>query len=109
VLHFNYITGDKTEQVLFNKRSKSGTVLLQTLYHQRLRPALEYIELCQLVKIASSLEKSYGYPLDIEFGIEDKKLWLLQVRPVTAFHSALNETIDRFPLAYVREFAEKTS
>jgi len=109
VLHFNYITGDKTEQVLFNKRSKSGTVLLQTLYHQRLRPALEYIELCQLVKIASSLEKSYGYPLDIEFGIEDKKLWLLQVRPVTAFHAVLNETIDRFPLKYVTKgFVEKT-
>jgi pyruvate,water dikinase len=97
-LRFSYITSDKTEQIVFNRRAGFGTVRLQTLYHQRLRPALEYVELCQLVRIAASLEKAYGYPLDIEFGIEGSGLWLLQARPVASFLSVLNETLERFPL-----------
>ena len=97
-LRFSYITSDKTEQIVFNRRAGFGTVCSQTLYHQRLRPALEYVELCQLVRIAASLEKAYGYPLDIEFGIEDSCLWLLQARPVASFLSVLNETLERFPI-----------
>ena len=97
-LRFSYITSDKTEQIVFNRHAGFGTVRSQTLYHQRLRPALEYVELCQLVRIATSLEKAYGYPLDIEFGIEGNRLWLLQARPVASFSSVLNETIEHFPL-----------
>jgi len=97
-LHFNYITADKTEQVLFNKRAGYGTVLTSTLYHQRFRPALEYVELCELVSIASRLEAAYGYPLDMEFGIEETKLWILQVRPVATFLPAFRETLNHYPL-----------
>jgi pyruvate,water dikinase len=98
-LHFNYITADKMEQVVFNKRAGFGTVLTPTLYHQRFRPALEYVELCELVSVASRLEAAYGYPLDIEFGIEGTKLWILQVRPIATFLPAFRETINNYPLA----------
>ncbi|MCW8803072.1 MAG: PEP-utilizing enzyme [Ignavibacteriaceae bacterium] len=54
-LQFNYVTTDKTEQVVFNKRAGFGTVLTSTLYHQRFRPALEYVELCELVSFAKHL------------------------------------------------------
>jgi len=97
-LHFNYITADKTEQVVFNKRAGFGTVLASTLYHQRFRPALEYVELCELVSVASRLEAAYGYPLDIEFGIEGTRLWILQVRPVATFLPAFKETLNSYPL-----------
>ena len=97
-LHFNYVTADKTEQVLFNKRVGYGTVLTSTLYHQRFRPALEYVELCELVSASSRLEAAYGYPLDIEFGIEGTKLWILQVRPVATFLPALKETLNKYPI-----------
>jgi pyruvate,water dikinase len=97
-LNFNYITSDKKEQVVFNKRAGYGTVLTPTLYHQRFRAALEYVELCELVSVASRLEAAYGYPLDIEFGIEGTKLWILQVRPVATFLPAFKETINNYPL-----------
>ena len=97
-LQFNYVTTDKTEQVVFNKRVGFGTVLTSTLYHQRFRPALEYVELCELVSVASRLEAAYGYPLDIEFGIEGTKLWILQVRPVATFLPAFRETLSHYPL-----------
>ena len=97
-LRFRYVTADKRDRVVFDKRAGIGTIHAETLYHQRLRPALEYVELCELVAVAARLEAAYGYPLDIEFGIEDAQLWILQVRPVTAFLAAYEETITRYPL-----------
>jgi phosphohistidine swiveling domain-containing protein len=97
-LKFNYITSDKKEQIVFNRKAGYGTVLSPTLYHQRFRAALEYVELCELVAVASRLEEAYGYPLDIEFGIEGTKLWILQVRPVATFLPAFKETIEKYPL-----------
>jgi pyruvate,water dikinase len=98
-LKFNYITADKINQYIFNKRVGYGTVISPTLYHQRFRPALEYVELCELIAMASRLESAYGYPLDIEFGIEGTKLWILQVRPVATFLPAFRETLNNYPLS----------
>lgn len=97
-LRFRYITADKREQVVFSKRAGQGTTRTESLYHQRLRPALEYVELSELVRTAAVLESAYGYPLDIEFGIEGTRLWILQVRPVATFLSALQETVEHYPL-----------
>ncbi|HSD29057.1 MAG TPA: PEP/pyruvate-binding domain-containing protein, partial [Vicinamibacteria bacterium] len=69
-----------------------------TLAHQRLRPALEYVELAELVRLAARLEDAYGHPLDLEFGIEGSRLFLLQARPVATFLSLLQDTLERHPL-----------
>ncbi|HEX7528201.1 MAG TPA: PEP/pyruvate-binding domain-containing protein, partial [Thermoanaerobaculia bacterium] len=98
-LRFRYVTADKREQVVFNRRAGFGTLRTECLYHQRLRPALEYVELTELVRIAARLEAAYGYPLDIEFGIEGTRLFILQARPVASFLSTLHETLTRHPLA----------
>ncbi|MBI9071320.1 MAG: hypothetical protein JEY94_06960 [Melioribacteraceae bacterium] len=97
-LNFNYITADKQEQVVFDKTVGTGTRIEATLYHQRFRPALEYVEICELVKLAIKLESEYGYPLDIEYAIEGSKIWIMQVRPVATFLSAYKETVEKFPL-----------
>ncbi len=97
-LRFRYITADKRDQILFNRRTGLGTARSETLYHQRLRPALEYVELCELVRVAARLEEAYGHPLDIEFGIEGARLYVLQARPVATAMAALAETCDRYPL-----------
>jgi hypothetical protein len=96
-LRFRYITADKREQVVFNARAGYGVIRSSTLYHQRLRPALEYVELAELVAIADRLEAAYGHPLDIEFGIEGAKLWILQARPVGTFPALLRETTQQYP------------
>ena len=97
-LRFRYITNDKRERVVFDAGFGSGTARVPTLYHQRLRPALEYVELCEIVGAAARLESAYRQPLDIEFAIEGMRVWLLQVRPVPAALAAWRETIDRHPL-----------
>ncbi|MBN1824861.1 MAG: hypothetical protein JW958_01260 [Candidatus Eisenbacteria bacterium] len=98
-LRFRYRTGDKREQIVFDRAAGEGTVRTETLYHQRFRPALEYVELCELVRTADRLESAYGYPLDIEFGIEETRLWILQARPVVTFLETLRGTLLGRPLA----------
>jgi phosphohistidine swiveling domain-containing protein len=97
-LRFRYVTADKRERVVFDRRAGFGTSRAECLYHQRLRPALEYVELAELVRVAARLEAAYGYPLDIEFGIEQQQLFILQARPVAVFLSLLQETVERHPL-----------
>ncbi len=98
-LRFRYVTADKREQVIFDRRAGAGTIRAPTLYHQRLRPALEYVELAELARLAARLEAGYGYPLDLEFGLEGARLWLLQVRPVPVLLSTVRETLEHHPLA----------
>ena len=98
-LHFRYRVGDKRTQVVLDDRAGLGTHTVETLYHQRFRPALEYVELGELVRIAARLERLYGQPLDLEFAIEESRLYILQARPVALFHAAWRETRERFPLA----------
>jgi len=97
-LRFRYVTADKREQVLFDRRAGFGTSRVECLYHQRLRPALEYVELAELVRVASRLETAYGYPLDLEFEIEGAQLFVLQARPVATHLSLVRETQERHPL-----------
>ncbi len=97
-LHFRYVTAEKRERVVFNSRLGSGTARVETLYHQRLRPALEYVEICELVRAAGRLEAAYRYPLDIEFAIEGTALYLLQVRPIPTPFAVWRDTVERWPL-----------
>jgi pyruvate,water dikinase len=101
-LRFTYLVADKPVQVVRDERRGTGTRLAETLYHQRLRPALEYVELEELVGRCLRLERAYGYPLDLEFAVEDQRLWLLQARPIGTFWGEFTESLARHPLAAAR-------
>jgi len=101
-LRFRCITACKTEQVVFNRRAGGGTVRVETPSHQRLRSALDYVELQELVRLAVRLESAFGYPLDIEFAIEGDRIWILQVRPVARHAAVLRETLEHRPLRSAR-------
>ena len=98
-LRFQYRVGDKVEQVVFDTATGQGTRRVETLYHQRLRPALEYVELAELVRCSLALEEAWGYPLDLEFAIQEQDVLILQARPVPLFHSLIAETLERFPFS----------
>jgi pyruvate,water dikinase len=96
-VRIRYVTNDKRECVVFDASAGSGTRRAPTLYHQRLRPAMEYVEVCELAAVAARLEAAYRQPLDIEFAIEGTALRLLQLRPVPAALSAWRQTLERYP------------
>ena len=61
---------------LGDERVGQGTVRVATPAHRRLRPALDYPALRQLVEVAMRLEGASGHPIDIEFGFEEDARWL---------------------------------
>jgi phosphohistidine swiveling domain-containing protein len=88
-LRFRYTVGDKRRQVVFDRTRGEGTRLDDTLYHQRLRPALEYADLADVVRASLRLEEALGRPLDLEFALAGDRLHLLQARPIVAYEEAL--------------------
>jgi hypothetical protein len=97
-LRLRYRVADKRERSVRDVARGAGTRQVETLFHQRLRPALEYTELELLVDAALSLEGAFGEPLDVEFALEGPNLWILQARPIPLFRTALRETLLRHPL-----------
>lgn len=102
-LKFNYLTGDKKEQMVFDSEKGFGVKLVETLYHQRFRAAIEYTELCDLCSLSLKLEQTFGYPLDIEFAFDEYEIKILQVRPIPLFFNTLTETVSQFPLNKIME------
>ncbi len=96
-LRFRYLTADKRRRVVLDERFGSGTITVETLAHQRLRPALEYPELGAVVDLALRLEQAYAHPVDIEFAFEDAALCLLQVRPVPGAAAVWGATLGTYP------------
>lgn len=47
-------------------------------------PGLDAAQLGKLRALALKLEKAFGRALDLEWAVEDGKLWLLQARPIAA-------------------------
>ena len=41
------------------------------------------------------IEKHYGHPQDIEWGMEDKKLYIVQSRPVTTLRQVTGQSKNR--------------
>ncbi len=97
-IRFRYAIGDKRSRLVYDERFGQGTVKMDTLAHQRLRAALEYQELVEVVGAALLLEDAYASPLDIEFAFEGPHLNVLQVRPVPSAWSVWQETLERHPL-----------
>lgn len=62
-------------------------------------PCLAQEELADLSTLMRRVETYYGYPQDIEWGIADGSLWLLQARPVTRIPPRWSraESAERFP------------
>ena len=91
-LELDYKVADKRHRVVLTAKMQ-GTRVAPVPYHQRLRPALEFIEIQQLVAAALALEQVLRHPLDIEFALEGAQLRILQARPVPVFHASLSSPL----------------
>ncbi|WP_433604163.1 phosphoenolpyruvate synthase [Prescottella agglutinans] len=54
------------------------------------RQVLDTEHVQEVAKLAAAVEKHYGAPQDLEFAVENGRLWLVQTRPITT----LGETAD---------------
>lgn len=86
----------KTEKIVADT---TGTRVETVPDHEVNSPCLTEDELARLSDLMRRVEKFYGYPQDIEWGIEDEQLWLLQARPITRVPPrwTRDESAERFP------------
>lgn len=86
----------KTEKIVADT---TGTRVEPVPDHEVNSPCLTEDELIGLSDLMRRVEKFYGYPQDIEWGIEDEQLWLLQARPITRVPPrwTRDESAERFP------------
>jgi pyruvate,water dikinase len=61
------------------------------------RHALDVDGLMALAHLAGEIERHYGTPQDVEFAIDDHRIWIVQSRPVTTLSAAASETGERVP------------
>ncbi len=73
-----------TKEIMINRDPKTNkTVTIPVPPDKKNAKVLTDDEVIQLAKYAEILEKHYGIPQDIEWGVEKSKIYILQSRPIT--------------------------
>ncbi|MBW1873998.1 MAG: hypothetical protein JRG67_03755 [Deltaproteobacteria bacterium] len=74
------IIGDKAQQTVLER--SGGVREVAVARAQRERPALSEQQLLQLTDLATRIESHFGDPRDVEWGIAEHQIYVLQARPV---------------------------
>lgn len=80
------------KEIMFVRDEKTGkTVKKKVPSKVASAQCLDEGELKQLTELGLMVEKHYAFPQDIEWAIEDGKVYLLQSRPITVFYEEEKE------------------
>lgn len=99
----HYEVDKKTFQILDRKISTQGkkfvrkgdkNVDIRLSEHEGKRPKISPPQIQDLARLGTKIEKHYFFPQDIEWAIEDEKIYIVQSRPITTLkrqHELLNQ------------------
>ena len=92
--------GNKTVQITSNPHS-DGTIEIQIDNKEAEKPCLDSDQLLRINAILEEIDSSCGFPQDIEWGISENQVFILQSRPVTRIPPrwTRDESAERFPNA----------
>jgi pyruvate, water dikinase len=76
-------TKGRQEKGIFRKDNDSGTVWKDLSLEDKNNFVLSDKEVIELSKIIINLENHYGFPVDVEWAIENNKIYITQSRPIT--------------------------
>jgi pyruvate,water dikinase len=79
-------TADKELQIVYS--DNGGTIELETSEEKRQAPVLSDRQAAELTALGVKIEKHYGRPQDIEWGLAGGNWYLLQARPITTLKPA---------------------
>jgi pyruvate,water dikinase len=86
-------------------RSQEGTREEPVPAGKRQRAALEPAQAAELARLGVKIEQLYGQPMDIEWAMSDRRIFIVQARPVTALpepRAALEWKVPREGGRYIR-------
>jgi pyruvate,water dikinase len=73
----------RQELAVYPHPQGAGTIERDLSPEQAVAPSLSDEEACEVGRLAAGVEKHYGEPQDVEFGLSGGKIYLLQARPIT--------------------------
>ena len=76
----SYETADKE---IMTVRTSDGTEEIQTLKRLRKKHALTRDQISRLTQLGKKIETYYLMPMDVEWALENDKLYIVQARPIT--------------------------
>ncbi|MFW5641010.1 MAG: PEP/pyruvate-binding domain-containing protein, partial [Thermodesulfobacteriota bacterium] len=77
----------KPEAVVFDSQNGTGITTVEVPPEERNRPCLTDAQVLEIAGRVRELGRRCGRPQDVEWAFENKNLYLLQTRPVTALHA----------------------
>jgi pyruvate,water dikinase len=78
-----------TKEIMITRDPKTNkTVTIPVTPKKKIAKVLTDDEIIRLAEYAEILEKHYGLPQDIEWGVEKDKIYILQSRPITTIAKA---------------------
>ncbi|MCU7852483.1 MAG: phosphoenolpyruvate synthase [Candidatus Thiodiazotropha sp. (ex Monitilora ramsayi)] len=92
--------GSKAIQMVYGKADEERVVTVDVPEKDRQRFSLTNEQIESLANMAVIIEKHYGRPMDIEWGLDgsDGNLYILQARPETVESRVNTATVERFQL-----------
>jgi len=94
--------GSKASKMIYGHAATAGksTETVEVALEEQSRFCLSDPQLEELARYAIAIEKHYGRPMDVEWGLDgvDGKLYVLQARPETVASRKGAETLDRYIL-----------
>ncbi|MCU7914871.1 MAG: phosphoenolpyruvate synthase [Candidatus Thiodiazotropha sp. (ex Gloverina cf. vestifex)] len=92
--------GSKAIQMVYGKADEERVVTVDVPEKDRQRFSLTNEQIESLANMAIIIEKHYGRPMDIEWGLDgsDGNLYILQARPETVESRVNTATVERFQL-----------
>ncbi len=72
------------EKSVMTVRTPDGTHEESVPPEKRTQPALTVQQATELARIGTRIEQLYGRPMDIEWAIQERELFVVQARPITA-------------------------
>ncbi|KAG4103637.1 pyruvate phosphate dikinase [Neocallimastix lanati (nom. inval.)] len=85
--------GSKDKIVKLNE--DNGTSILEQNSENQKKSSLSKEQIIQIVDKIIVIENSYNVPIDIEFGIENDILYILQARPITTYNKLPEEFLTK--------------
>ena len=71
------------QEILLTRDSKGKTREMRVEKKHQERQKISNQEIASLARLGKKIERHYYFPQDIEWGIEKKKVYILQTRPIT--------------------------
>jgi rifampicin phosphotransferase len=101
--------GSKELEIVRNPDTGRGVVTREVSAERRKAPSLTESEIKDLTKLGRKITAQYdGWPQDIEWAIEDSRLYLLQSRPVTGVDFSWDCDVDAWQTAPEDNFDTRT-